>query len=243
MTQPPPAFGPTSLDDLHDDSEHVYDAMSDAQRFADVSFDPDPTDVPENDYEPDDEPQSGEQFFADFLSADQPEVQPDAKLAEPKPRPPVARKYEKKVRGLFAFGIKVSVQHQKTVPDAATLLLFGPSVSEKLGDLAAVDSRIAHGIDMLTEQTESPTLALMMVGIPMILQLARNHESDIKRTEHRAVRSFRLPFTKKQIQFRFRLRLPRSLRARTEDPVVLARKVLLNPDVVAAFRKQGINPS
>lgn len=167
---------------------------------------------------------------------DQEPDQPDASLADPKTRSPKAVKYEKKARSVFRFAFWTTVQHPKTQPDAATILMHGPKVAEAFGDLAAQNPAIARAIDMMDETTDNATLAMLMVAVPFVAQLLRNHESEVAEVEPRSVR---IPFTKRSIRIRFKVRLKR-LRAMTNEPKELTSYVFSNPAIVEKLRKQGV---
>lgn len=179
----------------------------------------------------------------EFLESDIPDQaesfdEPDTSIIKGQRRKNGAAGYEKKTASILSFLTKLAVQRPGLQADAAAFIMHAPTVAEKVGDLAAVDDKIARGIDFLTEGTESPYLAAMIAVSPLLLQLMRNHEPVLEP----APRGFRIPFSKRRIRipFKFGIRLG-GLKAMTNDPDKLASYVLSHPKVLAAFEKQGIN--
>lgn len=162
--------------------------------------------------------------------------QPDPSLVDPPKRSPKADKYEKKARNVFRFAFWSTVQHQQTLPDAATILMHGPKVAEAFGDLAAENDKIARAIDMMDETTDNATLAMLMVAVPFIAQLVRNHEPVAEVTG----RQIRIPLTKRTVRIKWNLRLKR-LRMVTNEPKDLTAHVFSNPLVIEKLAKQGIH--
>lgn len=161
---------------------------------------------------------------------------PDASLIDKPRRKPSAVKYEKKTRGLFNTAFHLTVRQQKTLPDAATILMYGPDVSEALGDLAAENEWVAKSIDMLTDTTENAALSLILVAVPFIAQIVRNHEPS---AEVEGPRTIRIPFIKRQFRVRFNLKF-RRLRKFSHEPSALTSHVFSQPAVVEKLKKQGI---
>jgi hypothetical protein len=217
----------------HDNDAPSDDAIDDM--IAGAQFTADETPLPGDDEE---------NPFDDFLNSERPEFdEPDAALLEPKKRTPKARKYERKVAGLFSIGVKLTIESEKMVPDAAAMLMFGPDIAQATGDLCAVNERAARIIDAITDQTENPATALMMVGVPFVLQVLRNHEPVMERDNGRRPRVLKIPFTKRQLRFRVGIRLGNRMRNMTNDPVALKRHVFTNPQIISSLQKQGIkNP-
>jgi len=177
---------------------------------------------------------------AEFIEPDEPSIsivsdnfdEPDEKLLDEPKRSVKAKAYEKKVRGFFRTGFWATVSHEATVPDAAAILVHAPKISEKVGDLADADPRIAKGIDFLTEGTENPYLAAIAVGLPFALQILRNHEPQLVPAQ----RGIRIPFTQRRINFKFGIKLGR-LRVITSDPHDLSKYVFENDAVKNAMKK------
>src|SRR5215831_13481509 len=146
---------------------------------------------------------------------------PQAEFVQPSIRGPVAKRYEKKIKTVLNFIFKQAVAHDAGVPDAAAIIMYGPPFAEKWGDLAEHDKRIRRGIDMLLEGSENPYLAAAVATAPLLLQLYRNHEQVLSpsgaveaikksraRAKEREPRRLRIPFTKRYIEFRFKLSIP-----------------------------------
>jgi hypothetical protein len=88
--------------------------------------------------------------------------------------------------------------------------------------------------------------------MPLLLQVYRNHEDALSpkgaveairktraQAKEREPKRLRIPFTKRFIEFRFRLRVP-AVQNMTNDPQQLAGYVFNNPDIIAAMKKAGI---
>lgn len=179
-----------------------------------------------------------------FNASPEPEV-PEPEYDEPsddfikKPtRPRGAIAYEKKVSELINTGMRAALGHEQTLADAAALIMYGPTLAEKVGNLAATDPRIARGIDFITDGTENPYASVAIAAMPLILQVIRNHEPQAEVSSGRT--GFRIPFTQKHIKLKFKIKLGR-LRQLTNDPDAFTSWVLDRPDIQAALAKQGIN--
>jgi hypothetical protein len=178
-----------------------------------------------------------------------------------------ARSYEKRVQSMMKAGLVMSLNN-KQWPDAATFLKHGPGFARAAGNLAAEDARAARIVDMLTAP-DSPYIMFVMVAIPMIAQLTRNHQPDIQEaastlkqrrrerkqaklsgakplrvnppiTIHLFKREFKIPV-------RFRLHFnPKNIfkafLAPTQYPDEIAAEVFNDPNVVKALHKLGLFP-
>jgi hypothetical protein len=186
-------------------------------------------------------------------SQEEPEYdQPEASFVGTNYRGPVAKKYEKKVKNIFNVLFRQAVAHETFVPDAAAILMYGPDFAQKAGDMANKDPRVRRAIDMLTEGSDNVYLAFGLASAPLILQLWRNHEEALNpkgaveaikksraRAKEREPRRVKIPFTRRYVEFRFKLQLP-SVRNFTNDPRALSVHVFSNPDIIAAMHKAGI---
>jgi len=179
-----------------------------------------------------------------------------------------SRKYERRVQSLVKAGMVMSLNNQQW-PDAATFLKHGPGFAKAAGNLAAEDPRAAQIIDLLTAP-DSPWVTFAMVTIPMIAQLARNHQPEMAKAgatmkERRAerkqarlsgenVKAKTPPITvhigKRAIKLpiRFRLRLPKFKNAfkafltPTQHPGQITEEVFSDQSVINALHKMGIYP-
>lgn len=161
--------------------------------------------------------------------------EPDTSLLDKRKRKPGAEKYEKKARNLFQFAFSAAIRNPKTVPDAATILMYGPEVAEAWGDLAVENEWVAKAIEMMSDTTENAIAAFMLSTVPFIMQLVRNHEP-VAEVEPRGIK---IPFTKRTIRVKFNLKLKR-FRAMTHEPVAITNHVFGNPAVQEKLRQQGI---
>jgi hypothetical protein len=177
---------------------------------------------------------------------------PDKEFVQSATRGPIAKKYEKKIKTVLNVIFRQTVAHQAAVPDAAAILMYGPNFAEKWGDLSAHDPRVRRGVDMILEGAENPYLAAGMASVSLLLQIYRNHEDSLSpkgaveairksraEAKQREPKRLRIPFTKRYIEFRFRLRMP-AVENMTNDPQQLAAYVFSNPDIISAMRSAGI---
>lgn len=187
--------------------------------------------------------------FADFIT-----IKPNSR----------ARSYEKRVQSMMKAGLVMSM-NAKQYPDAATFLKHGPGFAKAAGNLAAENPRAAGIIDMLTSP-ESPALMFALVAIPLVAQLARNHQEDFRNlnwrerraarkqaklsgavptkppiTVHLGKRAFKIP-----IRFRFRMpnvkKMFSAFLAPTQHPGEIAQEVFSDETVVKALHKMGLFP-
>jgi hypothetical protein len=178
--------------------------------------------------------------------------EPEAGFVQSTARTPTAKKYERKLKTVMNTIFRQTVAHQPTVPDAAAILMYGPAFSEKWGDLAGHDARVRRGIDMILSGTENPYIAAATATLPLVLQVYRNHEEALSpkgaveairksraEAKQREPRRVRIPFTKRYLEFRIRLRLP-AVENMTNDPQQLAAYVFNDPNIIAAMRKANI---
>jgi hypothetical protein len=178
--------------------------------------------------------------------------EPEPEFVQSTTRGRTAKQYEKKIKTVLNTIFRQTVAHQAAVPDAAAILMYGPAFAEKWGDLAETDKRVRRGIDMVLEGTENPYLAAAIATMPLVLQVYRNHEEALSpsgavqaikksraQAKEREPKRFRIPFTKKYLEFRFRLRVP-AVQNMTNDPDQLAAYVFNNADIIEALKKAGI---
>lgn len=177
-----------------------------------------------------------------------------------------ANVYRKRVESLMKAGMIASL-NANNYADAATFLKHGPGFATAAGNLAAVDARAERLVEMLTAP-ESPYVMFAMVAIPMVAQLARNHQDDVREAgasfrERRAqrkqerkqgvkreastitVRLFKRQF---KVPVRFKIKLPNfknvfsAFLAPTEHPDRITAEVFQDPAVVKALHKLGVIP-
>ena len=188
-----------------------------------------------------------------------------AKLVRGGTQTAVSKEYAEKIRSILKAGV-LGTLRAGNIPDAATLLHYGPEFATATGELAASSERTRKVLDFLTAP-DAPALLFTVVAVSMIFQFARNHEKDLAqasmtRREQRAARKqarkqgtpqappprglkVKLPFGKSfTIGIRFHFPLTRtlaaSIRSQTHDPADLTTKVFSDPKLIAELRKQGI---
>lgn len=154
-----------------------------------------------------------------------------------------AREYESKVEGLLNLAMRACVGKPATVADGAAIIAHGPALASKAGDLADADARVRRALDLITSGTDNPYLALAFAAMPLLAQVARNHETSAEVTGSRRV-EFRIPFTKGKrtlgFNLRFRLRNP-ILRSMTIEPTHFLSSVFGNPEIGPELAKQGVD--
>lgn len=179
-----------------------------------------------------------------------------------------ARSYERRVQSMMKAGLVMSLNNRQW-PDAATFLKHGPGFAKAAGNLAAEDARAAQIVDMMTAP-DSPYVMFAMVALPMVAQLARNHQPDIKAAgatwkERRVARKqaklagsqprvaappitihiFKREF---KIPIRVRVKVPnlknvfKAFLAPTQYPNEIAAEVFNDVSVIKALHKMGIYP-
>lgn len=161
---------------------------------------------------------------------------PISPIAEAPQRTTRAKKYEDKISTLLNTVMRATAGSEKTVADAAAIITHGPVFASKAGDLADEDERVRRAIDFVTSGTDNAYAAFLLAGIPLAVQILRNHE-----TEAPVKVGIKIPFTKRtfKIPFRLRLRNP-MLRSLTQHPKSLTEAVFSNPAIREALEKQQV---
>lgn len=167
---------------------------------------------------------------------DIPNISPKSILSAKKSRSEKAIAYDEKVQGVLSVIMKICAGNESTVPDAATFLEHGEAFASKMGDLAAHDKRVAHGIDLITTGTDNPYAAAVLAALPIVSQLIRNRETDEAKPFE-----IRIPFTKRTFKpkIKIRLNIP-VMRALTVHPRVLVQNVFGRPDIRQALIENGV---
>jgi hypothetical protein len=166
--------------------------------------------------------------------APEPPDEPDAGFIKQGRRDRYAVQYEKKVKTLLNTGMRITIQNPNTVADAAALIMYGPDVARTVGDLAAKDPWVRKAVDFVAGGADNPYMAVLAAVTPLVLQVLRNHEPVVE-----TPKQFRIPFTKRVITIRFKLKLGK-LRNLSNDPAEFATHVLSNEDIQTELAKQGI---
>jgi hypothetical protein len=157
-------------------------------------------------------------------------------LGEKKSRSEKARAYDEKVQGVLALVMKMCAANENTVADAATFIEHGEAFASKMGDLAAHDKRVAHGIDLITSGTENPYAAVVLAALPIVAQIIRNHE-----TETAKPFEIRIPFTKRTFKPKIKIRLNIAfMRALTVHPRQMIHSVFGREDIRTALISSGV---
>lgn len=169
--------------------------------------------------------------------SDTSEVFPPSILQDAKSRPERARAYEEKTAVILSFLTRICAGNESTVADAAAFIELGPSFASKMGDLAHHDARVRKGIDLITQGSDNPYLALALASLPLLSQIVRNHE-----TEAAKPITIRIPFTKRRFSPKIRIRLKTPFfRSLTSTPSKLIDKVFGNPEIKASLIANGID--
>lgn len=165
-----------------------------------------------------------------------PTIVPMPGLLERKARSEKAIAYDDKVQGVLSMVMRMLASSESTVSDAATFIEHGEAFASKMGDLAARDKRVAHGIDLITSGSENPYVAVVLAALPIVAQITRNHETDTARPFE-----IRIPFTKRTIKPKIKIKLNIAfMRALTVHPRTLIQNVFSRPEVREALIEQGV---
>jgi hypothetical protein len=159
----------------------------------------------------------------------------NAEFVHGAPESLTARKYRKKTAKALGHIWRPLLGQPQTLPDAATIIKYGPDIAKAVGDLADQDPRARKAIDFVTEGVDNPYINLLAFTVPMIAQLMRNHEHQIQPEFH----GIRIPFTKREIKVKFGIKLGR-LRNITFDPSYIQDSVFGDPRIQEALAKQGL---
>jgi hypothetical protein len=168
-------------------------------------------------------------------------AEPDKSFIESPKRPRGAVGYQKKIHdGILSPLFQLAVQNEHTIADSAAILLYGPKLETKLGDLAATSDPVARAVNFITDGTENPAAAAMIAAFPLILQVIRNHEPQLEVKP----RGLWTPFKgkdgkRRRISFKFGIKLGR-VRNVTHDPEKFTHSVFTNPSILAALEKEGM---
>jgi len=176
-------------------------------------------------------------------------------------RTPNAKAYERKVQSALKTTFYGALKNQN-LPDAATVLYYGPGFAQAAGDLADKDERVARGIDMLTAP-DNPYVAFTIAAIGIAGQLIRNHQDTLSaipeavkegRRERRARKAAETPHKPVQVKLpfgrtlniglRFRFRSLRKLglliKLRSHEPSQLVAEVFSDEKLLKTLAKEGI---
>lgn len=173
------------------------------------------------------------------------------------------RQYETRTASALK-AVALAAMQADDFADAATVLWFGPSVATATGYVADASPRARGIIDMLTAPN-SPWVALALTVMPMVAQLARNHEAELAEVPKRFNMSrkarsmrkaqkaqaeaqpprFTIKLGKRSIPVRFRMNVGRifsaGIKAQTVDPVVVTSRVFTDDALLAELRRLGFN--
>lgn len=177
-----------------------------------------------------------------------------------KPRTVVSKDYERRVKA----GLKAMVFgaiNAGDLADAATIIHHGPDFAVAMGDLADADERFRKGLDLITTPANPYAMALM-VSIPFVAQLFRNHETELAEVpktfrQRRAARKanpeefqtaeIKIPLIRRRIRIGFRLKLRNpvkmfaaGVRSQTREPSELVVRVFSDSRLRTALERQGI---
>lgn len=172
-----------------------------------------------------------------------------------------SREYRDKTNAVLKAGL-VGAINAGDFPDAAAILRHGPAFANATGQLADSSDRAAALIDMLTSPA-NPVAMFVITAIPLIAQLARNHETQLEKVpqaRQQAKRQKRaMKEARKVEEPRFTVKLfkwhipihwhPKKLevrklfagfRSQTLDPNALSADVFTDRDVLKALEKMGV---
>lgn len=164
--------------------------------------------------------------------------EPDKNFFKGARRKPGSADYENKVKSALNDVMRICIASPTTEPDAAALIMYGSQFSRAMGDLAAENEWVRKGIDFVAGGTTSPIGMAIATGMPLVLQILRNHESKLKADI--PTKRIKIPFTKRYLTIKLRVNLGKRLRNMTNDPQEFRHWVLDNPAIREALKKQGI---
>src|SRR5277367_1872242 len=98
-------------------------------------------------------------FDTEFIEPDEPEVESiDPELAdvpgdfiEEVKETPRAKRYRLKTKHGLNFLMRILAGSEKTVPDAAAIIMHGPAVAKAVGHLCDTDDRARKFVDFVTD--------------------------------------------------------------------------------------------
>jgi hypothetical protein len=159
-----------------------------------------------------------------------------------KPRTAIAREYEGKAAAVLGILTRNAIGNPDTIADAAAFLAYGDKLAAAAGEVAE-ESEFARKFFDAIASPSSPYLAFGLTALPLIAQLARNHEREVVKPVKTYNFTVKVPFTKKSwdLKIPLRPRLPQRFRSQTVDPKVCAGLVFGNADVMKALKKRGID--
>lgn len=174
-----------------------------------------------------------------------------------------AREYRNRVASLLRVGMIGSL-NTGNFADAAAILWYGPGASTAVGNLADNYNSIAKGIDIITSPG-SPIAECVTTLLPLMSQLARNHEQALAELPGRfnmgkraraarkqaktEARQDEPPMTLKvgrwQVPVRWRIRSPIRfvkpvIRAQSMEPNLIAARVFTDPHVQKKLAEMGV---
>jgi hypothetical protein len=172
-----------------------------------------------------------------------------------------AKEYQDKVLSVLKAGLVGSIR-AGDFPDAAAIMLHGPGFASAAGQLADSSDRAANMIDLICSPA-SPLTMFLLTGLPLISQILRNHEEQLKqapqsRRTRKAMRAAQKQADKVERTPRFTInilgrhipiytvnwpkwsKLLAGFRGQTQDPITLTGRVFTDPAVIRALAKQGI---
>jgi hypothetical protein len=170
---------------------------------------------------------------------------PDPEFLKKQRRANGAAGYQKNIHThVFKPLFEMAAQHPSTVADSAAIIMYGPKLEMKIGDLAAADPKVARMVDFLSDgPTSSPMAAALVAAFPLFMQLVRNHEPVLEPKP----RGFRIPFAKHkdgsprrfEIKWKVGIKLGR-LRNLSHEPSVIESAVFDSPIIKEMLAKQDL---
>jgi hypothetical protein len=177
----------------------------------------------------------------------------------------VQKEYEQRAASFLKAGF-IGALNTNNLADAAAILTLGPGLAQATGTLADADERAKKMIDMITAPN-NPLVMFALTAIPLISQLARNHEPQLanipnvrrtRRAEKKAAKASGQPYVKPEpkftvhlpfgrkigIRFTSKIKLGKLLagfKAQTTDPRDLTFHVFTDQHILKALKDQGIN--
>lgn len=188
---------------------------------------------------------------------------PDLTTLIKRPLTATGREYrDKAASGLRA--VMIGSIETGNFADAAAILWHGPGAATAIGGLCAESEWAAKAVDLVTSPS-SPLSTCLLALIPLLSQIGRNHEDELRdipsrfnlsrkaRAQRKLAKSeqpkskprFTIKIWRWQIPVRLDFGAPgrtflAGVRSQTQNPVGLAQHVFTDPDVVKQLEKLGI---
>jgi len=173
----------------------------------------------------------------------------------------VAKEYKTKTRSFLKYVLMGAVQNND-LPDAAAIIKHGNAFANATGTLADENEMVRKAIDIIASPA-NPYMAFAIAAMPLISQIFRNHEQEIKtipdnirsKRERRKLAkeqgikrgkpTLNLKIFGRTIKIGLGLRFPvgrfmLAVTSQSQEPQAVVYEVFSDVKVIRALEKQGI---